>query len=50
MAKDDFHVIVYRILAYLYHRLKNGEPAEPEMIRHDEVEAEYMTKSATTAS
>ena len=25
MAKDDYHVIVYKILAYLYQCLKNGE-------------------------
>lgn len=25
MAKDDYHVIVYQILAYLYQCLKKGE-------------------------
>ena len=35
MAKDDYHVIVFRILKYLYKRLKNGLPVEPEMLRHD---------------
>lgn len=25
MAKDDFHVIVYQILSYLYQCLKHGE-------------------------
>lgn len=35
MAKDDYHVIVFRILKYLYLRLKSGEPVEPEMLRHD---------------
>lgn len=25
MAKDDYHIIVYQILAYLYHCLKSGE-------------------------
>lgn len=29
MAKDDFFVIAYRILAYLYQCMKNGE--EPEL-------------------
>ena len=35
MAKDDFDVIQFRILSYLYKQLKSGEPVEPEMIRHD---------------
>ncbi|MBQ8136331.1 MAG: hypothetical protein IJ174_02765 [Clostridia bacterium] len=35
MAKDDYHVIVFRILKYLYGRLKKGEPVEPEMLRND---------------
>lgn len=30
MAKDDYFVIVYKILAYLYMKLKNGEEIEPE--------------------
>ncbi|MFM1580720.1 YjcQ family protein [Helcococcus bovis] len=32
MAKDDYHVIVYKILAYLYQQLKKGENNEPEML------------------
>lgn len=35
MAKDDYYVIAYKILAYLYMRLKNGEPAEAEMLKCD---------------
>ena len=35
MAKDDYHVIVYQILAYLYVQLKTGEPVNGDMIRHD---------------
>lgn len=35
MAKDDYHVIVYKILAYLYMRLKKGEPIEAEMLMYD---------------
>lgn len=35
MAKDDYHVIVYQILAYLYTKLKEGEPVDPRMISHD---------------
>lgn len=35
MAKDDYYVIVYKILAYLYKQLKNGEPIEPEMLMYD---------------
>ena len=30
MAKDDYHVIVYQILSYLYKCLKSGKDAEPE--------------------
>ena len=32
MAKDDFHVIVYQILSYLYQRLKKGEQVQVAMI------------------
>lgn len=35
MAKDDYHVIVYQILAYLYQRLKKGETADESMLKHD---------------
>ena len=35
MAKDDYYVIVYKILAYLYTQLKKGEPIEPEMLMYD---------------
>lgn len=28
MAKDDYHIIVYQILSYLYNALKNGEPID----------------------
>lgn len=35
MAKDDYYVIVYKILAYLYSQLKKGEPIEAEMLEHD---------------
>ncbi len=32
MAKDDYHVIVYQILAYLYQCLKKGEDVDPRQI------------------
>lgn len=32
MAKDDYHVIVYQILAYLYTKLKAGEPVDPQLL------------------
>ncbi len=32
MAKDDFHVLVYQILAYLYQCLKSGEAVNPKQI------------------
>lgn len=35
MAKDDFPVIVYQILAYLYQCLKRGEDIDPQMISTD---------------
>jgi hypothetical protein len=28
MAKDDYYVLVYRILTYLYNQLKAGEPVD----------------------
>lgn len=39
MAKDDFHVIVYQILAYLYQCLKRGEAVKPELLG---VESDYF--------
>lgn len=35
MAKDDYFVIVYQILSYLYQRLKKGEPVDPAFLKHD---------------
>ena len=35
MAKDDYHVIVFRILKYLYKQLKNGKTPDPELLRCD---------------
>lgn len=35
MAKDDYFVIVYKILAYLYVQLKNGNQIEERMISND---------------
>lgn len=35
MAKDDFHVIVYQILAYLYQCLKKGEEIDTKMLGAD---------------
>lgn len=35
MAKNDYDVIVYKILAYLYMQLKNGEPVEAEMLMYN---------------
>ena len=32
MARDDYHVIVFRILQHLYKQLKNGLPPDPEII------------------
>ena len=32
MAKDDYFVIVYKILAYLYMQLKSGQPVDGAML------------------
>ncbi len=32
MAKDDYHVIVYRVLQHLYKQLKAGLPPDKEII------------------
>lgn len=34
MAKDDYHVIVYQILAYLYITLKEGKNVDPSFLDH----------------
>ncbi len=41
MAKDDYHVIVYQILSYLYTCLKNGEKVKGDKITWDK--SEYFT-------
>lgn len=35
MAKDDYHVIVYQVLAYLYQCLKKGAPIEANNLEHN---------------
>ena len=35
MAKDDYHVIVYQILSYLYTQLKKGAAVEASYISND---------------
>ena len=35
VAKDDYHVIVYQILSYLYQRLKQGEDVDEAMLQYD---------------
>ena len=35
MARDDYYVIVYQILSYLYQRLKNGEDVDKKYISSD---------------
>ena len=35
MAKDDYHVIVYQILCYLYNVLKKGEALHADSLRHE---------------
>ena len=35
MAKDDYYVIVYKLLAYLYIQLKTGEPVEIDFVSNE---------------
>ena len=35
MEKDDYYVIVYKILAYLYVQLKNGDDIDSKIISFD---------------
>jgi hypothetical protein len=35
MAKDDYFVLVYKILSYLYDLLKKGIMPDPKMLCHD---------------
>lgn len=35
MARDDYHVIIYQILSYLYMQLKQGKDIDASLIRHD---------------
>lgn len=44
MAKDDYHVIVYQILAYLYTQLKAGEPVDEALLKPDSSYLNINTK------
>ncbi|HEM3632604.1 TPA: hypothetical protein U1C38_000403 [Streptococcus suis] len=35
MAKDDYHVIIYQILSYLYQQLKRGKEVDTKMLEAD---------------
>ena len=35
MAKDDYHVIVFKMLQYLYAQLKKGEPIDRDKLSND---------------
>lgn len=35
MEKDDYFVVVYKILAYLYVILKEGRHPDPNLLQHD---------------
>ena len=35
MARDDYYVIVYQVLSYLYQQLKAGKDVDPQLIKHD---------------
>lgn len=35
MAKDDYYVIAYQILSYLYNSLKKGRDIDEALLRHD---------------
>lgn len=45
MAKDDFPVIVYQILAYLYQCLKSGKNVDPKQIG---VDSDYFKVNSQT--
>lgn len=38
MAKDDFHIIVYRILTYLYKNFKSGTFVKSDILNADTLE------------
>lgn len=47
MAKDDYYVLVYKILAYLYNQLKSGDEVDlgkltPEWLGINETYFEYI--------
>ena len=44
MARDDYHVIVYQILSYLYVILKEGKPVDPSFLRW---QSEYLNINKT---
>ena len=35
MKRDDYHVVVYQLLSYLYRSLKEGTSIQEDMIKHD---------------
>lgn len=35
MARDDYHVVVYKILSYLYQCLKRGDKVNAALLQHD---------------
>lgn len=35
MARDDYHVIIYQILSYLYQQLKRGKEVDAKMLTAD---------------
>lgn len=47
MARDDYYVIAYQILSYLYQCLKSGKDVDPKMLEHNsrllQVNEKYWT-------
>ena len=35
LVHDDFKIVVYKYLAYMYFQLKKGEPLDPEKLMND---------------
>lgn len=35
MARDDYHVVLYQILSYLYVKLKSGEMVDEKFLKHN---------------
>lgn len=46
MAKDDMHVVIFKILAYVYDCMKSGKPVDKAVIGYEtlEIPEQYWTQ------